>query len=245
MSAQLLEGRNAVVTGAAQGIGFAIAKRLAEHGARVVIADLDEARAIEAASTIPGAIGVGCNVTVEGDVQRLADAAVAELGGLDIWVNTAGVTRDASLRKMTVDDFDLVVNVHLRGTWLGVRAAQAYMRDNGGGSIINISSMSGKIGNPGQTNYSAAKAGVVGMTKAAAKEVAHHGVRVNAVMPGLIRTPMTAAMSPEAMAATEATIPMKRAGEPGEIAGAVVLLASELASYMTGAVLEVSGGRGM
>ena len=245
MSAQLLEGRNAVVTGAAQGIGFAIAKRLAEHGARVVIADLDEARAIEAASTIPGAIGVGCNVTVEGDVQRLADAAVAELGGLDIWVNNAGVTRDASLRKMTVDDFDLVVNVHLRGTWLGVRAAQAYMRDNGGGSIINISSMSGKIGNPGQTNYSAAKAGVVGMTKAAAKEVAHHGVRVNAVMPGLIRTPMTAAMSPEAMAATEATIPMKRAGEPGEIAGAVVFLASELASYMTGAVLEVSGGRGM
>jgi 3-oxoacyl-[acyl-carrier protein] reductase len=146
---------------------------------------------------------------------------------------------------MTVEDFDTVIGVHLRGTWLGVRAAADVMREAKSGSIINISSMSGKTGNPGQTNYSAAKAGIVGLTKAAAKELAHHGVRVNAIQPGLIKTPMTAAMKPEAFAATEATIPMRRAGDPAEVAGAVVFLASDLSSYMTGTVLEVAGGRGM
>ncbi|MFT4263835.1 MAG: 3-oxoacyl-ACP reductase FabG [Nocardioides sp.] len=240
----IVDGRHAVVTGAAQGIGLAIARRLAAEGARVTIADLDGDRAEAAAAEIPGAAGIACDVTSEVDVQAVADRALGS-GGLDIWVNNAGVTKDASLRKMTLDDFDLVVGVHLRGTWLGVRAAQAAMRESGGGSIVNISSLSGKFGNPGQTNYSAAKAGIVGLTKAAAKEVAHHGVRINAVQPGLIRTPMTAAMTPEALAATEASIPMRRAGEPDEVAGAVLFLASDLSSYMTGAVLEVGGGRGM
>jgi len=149
------------------------------------------------------------------------------------------------LRRMTVEDFDAVITVHLRGTWLGIRAASEVMREAKAGSIINISSMSGKVGNPGQTNYSAAKAGVVGMTKAAAKELAHHNVRVNAIQPGLIKTPMTAAMSADAFASAEGTIPMRRAGEPGEVAGAAVFLASDLSSYMTGTVLEVAGGRGM
>lgn len=242
----LLTGRRAVVTGAAQGIGLAIATALADHGARVVIADLNaEAARAAAASLGDRAVAVACDVTSATSVQELADRATAELGSIDIWVNNAGVTRDASLRRMSEDDFDLVVDVHLKGSWLGVRAATAAMRESGGGSIINISSMSGKIGNPGQTNYSAAKAGIVGLTKAAAKEVAHHGIRVNAIQPGLIRTPMTAAMTPEAFAATEATVPMKRAGEPAEVAAVVVFLASELASYVTGAVVEVSGGRGM
>ena len=242
----LLEGRRAVVTGAAQGIGLEIARTLHEHGASVVLADLDEERAAEAAAEIGDrALGLGCDVTNEDDVQRLVDRAAEHLGGLDVLVNNAGITRDASLKKMTLADFDAVVTVHLRGTWLGIRAASAVMREQRAGSIINLSSMSGKVGNPGQTNYSAAKAGVVGMTKAAAKELAHHGVRVNAIQPGLIKTPMTAAMTPEAFAATEATIPMRRAGEPAEVAAVVAFLASDLSSYMTGTVLEVSGGRGM
>jgi 3-oxoacyl-[acyl-carrier protein] reductase len=240
----LLEGQRAVVTGAAQGIGLEIARQLSEHGAAVLVADLDGDRAAAAAAAIGGdARGAACDVTQEADVESLVRRSVDELGGLDVFVNNAGITRDASLKKMTVDDFDAVITVHLRGTWLGVRAASAVMRQQKSGSIVNISSLSGKSGNPGQTNYSAAKAGIVGLTKAAAKEVAHHGVRVNAVQPGLIRTAMTAAMPPEVFAEREAAIPMKRAGEPAEVAGAVLFLASPLSSYMTGAVLEVGGGR--
>ncbi|RHW25714.1 3-oxoacyl-ACP reductase FabG [Nocardioides immobilis] len=242
----ILEGRSAVVTGAAQGIGLEIARTLVAHGARVTLADRDGAKAEEAARALGSAArGVACDVTSEFDVAALVSEAVEEYGGLDILVNNAGITRDASLKKMTVEDFDAVITVHLRGTWLGIRAASAVMREAKRGSIVNLSSMSGKVGNPGQTNYSAAKAGIVGMTKAAAKELAHHGVRVNAIQPGLIKTPMTAAMTPEAFAATEATIPMRRAGEPAEVANVVAFLASDLSSYMTGTVLEVAGGRGM
>jgi 3-oxoacyl-[acyl-carrier protein] reductase len=242
----LLADRTAIVTGGGQGIGRAIAETLVAHGARVTIADLDGARAEAAAAALGGsARGVACDVTDEDGVAALVDGAVATWGRLDVLVNNAGITRDASLRKMTLADFQAVTTVHLQGAWLGIRAASEVMREAKRGSIINISSMSGKVGNPGQTNYSAAKAGIVGMTKAAAKELAHHGVRVNAVQPGLIRTPMTEAMTPEAYAATEATIPMRRAGEPEEVAKVVAFLASDLASYMTGAVLEVSGGRGM
>jgi len=241
---QLLQGRSAVVTGAGQGIGLEIGRLLVQHGARVVLADLDADRVAEAASSLGGTtVGVACDVTKEADVDNLVERTLDEFGALDIFVNNAGITRDASLKKMTVDDFDAVITVHLRGTWLGVRAASTVMREAKRGSIVNISSLSGKSGNPGQTNYSAAKAGIVGMTKAAAKEVAHHGVRINAVQPGLIRTPMTAAMPPDVFAEREAAIPMKRAGEPHEVAGAVVFLASDLSSYMTGAVLEVGGGR--
>ncbi|GAB4008848.1 3-oxoacyl-ACP reductase FabG [Nocardioides ultimimeridianus] len=242
----LLDGRSAIVTGAGQGIGLAIARTLVGHGARVTLADLDGTRAEAAAAELDGdARGVACDVTAEDDVAALVAGHIAAYGGIDVLVNNAGITRDASLRKMTLESFQAVITVHLQGTWLGIRAVSEVMREQKRGSIINISSMSGKVGNPGQTNYSAAKAGIVGMTKAAAKELAHHGVRVNAVQPGLIRTPMTAAMTPEAYAATEATIPMRRAGEPEEIAQVVAFLASDMASYMTGAVLEVSGGRGM
>lgn len=241
----LVRDRVAVVTGAAQGIGLAIATTLHEHGASVVLADRDADRAEQAAKELGGerVLALGCDVTDEAAMDHVVRAAVEEFGGLDIHVNNAGVTRDGSLRNMPVDDFDAVMSVHLRGTWLGVRAASAVMRDAGRGSIVNMSSLSGKAGNPGQTNYSAAKAGVVGLTKAAAKELAHKNVRVNAVQPGLIRTAMTEAMPPDIFAKREAEIPMKRAGEPAEVAGAVLFLASDLASYLTGAVLEVGGGR--
>ena len=244
-TAGLVAGRVAVVTGAAQGIGHHIAAAMLSHGARVVIADVDQAKAEAAASDLGGddVIAVGCDVTDEKAVDHLAAAAVAAFGSLDVWVNNAGITRDNRMAKMSLSDFELVVKVHMAGTWLGVKAAGAIMREQGRGSIINMSSLSGKGGNFGQTNYSAAKAGIVGLTKAAAKELASRAVRVNAIAPGLIRTPMTAAMSPEAFANLESTIPMRRAGEPHEVAGAALFLASDLSSFITGAVIEVGGGR--
>ena len=244
MTGGLLTGRAAIVTGAAQGIGLAIARSLHAQGAKVALVDLDGDRAEKAAAELGGGVlPLACDVTDEESVEAVVRHTVEEFGSLDIHVNNAGITRDASLRKMTVQDFEAVIDVHLKGTWLGVRAASAIMREAGRGSIVNMSSLSGKSGNPGQTNYSAAKAGIVGLTKAAAKELAHKGVRVNAVQPGLIRTPMTEAMPPEVFAEREAGVPMKRAGEPHEVAGAVLFLASDLSSYLTGTVLEVGGGR--
>lgn len=246
---RLLQGKVAVVTGAAQGIGLEIARTLFQHGAQVVLADLDEEATRGAVEEVAGASAdcgsAVCDVTSEDQMRSLIANTVRDFGRLDVFVNNAGITRDASLKKMQVSDFDAVVTVHLRGTWLGVREAAAVMREQKSGSIINISSLSGKSGNPGQTNYSAAKAGIVGLTKAAAKEVAHHNVRINAVQPGLIRTPMTAAMPPDVFAQREADVPMKRAGEPAEVAGAVVFLGSDLSSYITGSVIEVGGGRYM
>ena len=157
-------------------------------------------------------------------------AAAARFGRLDVMVNNAGVLRDATMRKMSLDDFRLVIDTHVQGTWLGTRAAAAIMREQGSGSIVNMSSISGKVGNLGQTNYSAAKAGIVGLTKAAAKEVAHLGVRVNAIQPGLIRTPMTEAMREDIWQQRLKEIPMQRFGEPDEVASVALFLASDLAA---------------
>jgi len=244
----LLDGKAAVVTGGAQGIGLAIAQRLGAEGAAVVVADVDEARSNAAAATISvaggKAIGVACDVTAPEQVEALVGRCAAEFGSIDVMVNNAGITRDATMRKMSVEDFDAVIAVHLKGTWLGTKAASLAMRgQDSGGSIVNISSISGKVGNIGQTNYSAAKAGIVGLTKAAAKEVGHAGVRVNAIQPGLIHTAMTEAMPPEIFAQREEEVPMGRAGEPDEIAKTVLFLASDLSSYITGIVIEVAGGR--
>jgi 3-oxoacyl-[acyl-carrier protein] reductase len=184
-----------------------------------------------------------CDVTEAEQVDTLLHTAVDAFGSLDVMVNNAGITRDATMRKMTEEQFDQVIAVHLKGSWNGTRLASAWMREHGGGSIVNISSISGKVGMVGQTNYSAAKAGIVGLTKAAAKEVAHLGVRVNAVQPGLIRSAMTEAMPQKAWDQKMTEIPMGRAGEPAEVATVVLFYASDLSSYMTGTIAEVTGGR--
>lgn len=244
----LLNARTAVITGGAQGIGFAIAEAFMREGARIVIADRDAAAETAAAALSPDgtAIGVRCDVVNGEDVAAVATAAVETFGSIDVWVNNAGITRDATMRKMTEAMFDEVISVHLRGTWLGTRAASQVMREQArGGSIINMSSISGKVGMLGQSNYSAAKAGIVGLTKAAAKEVGFAGVRVNAVMPGLIRTAMTEVLRPDIIADKLKDVPLGRQGEVTEVAHAALFLASDMSSYTTGNVIEVSGGRFM
>jgi 3-oxoacyl-[acyl-carrier protein] reductase len=245
----LLDGQTAVITGGAQGLGFAIAERFVAEGARVVLGDVNLEATEIAAKQLGGpkgqdiALAVRCDVTQPADVDTLIRTAVERFGGLDIMVNNAGITRDATMRKMTEEQFDQVIDVHLKGTWNGTRLAAAIMRENKRGVIVNMSSVSGKVGMVGQTNYSAAKAGIVGMTKAAAKELAYLGIRVNAIAPGLIRSAMTEAMPQRIWDQKVAEVPMGRAGEPSEVASVALFLASDLSSYMTGTVMEVTGGR--
>ncbi|MGY0490089.1 3-oxoacyl-ACP reductase FabG [Streptomyces sp. WG-D5] len=244
----LLAGRTAVITGGAQGIGLAVARTYVREGARVVLGDLNLEAAEAAAKELGGpavARAVRCDITEAAEVDALIRAAIEAFGSLDVMVNNAGITRDATMRTMTEDQFDQVIDVHLKGTWNGTRKAAAVMREQKRGAIVNISSLSGKVGMVGQTNYSAAKAGIVGLSKAAAKEMAHHGVRVNAIQPGLIRSAMTEAMPQKAWDQKMAEIPMRRAGEVDEVASVALFLASDLSSYMTGTVLEVTGGRFM
>lgn len=243
----LLDGKVALITGGGDGLGRQMATTFASEGAAVMIADINaeaaEIAAMELRNTGRSAFAVKADVTSESEVNSMVAACLEELGGLDVMVNNAGITRDATIRKMTLADFRVVIDVHLQGVWLGTKAAAAVMREQGSGVIINMSSISGKVGNPGQTNYSAAKAGIVGLTKAAAKELGHLGIRVNAIQPGLIRTAMTAAMKPEVLEQRIADIPMGRMGEPVDVAKVALFLASDLSSYVTGTVLEVSGGR--
>ena len=242
----LLVGRTAVITGGARGLGYAVGERFIAEGARVVLGDVNAEATRAAAETLGGPVFARpfvCDVTSGAEVDSLVAAAVEAFGSLDIMVNNAGITRDATLRTMTEQQFDEVIAVHVKGSWNGTRAAAAIMREQRSGAIINMSSISGKVGLIGQTNYSAAKAGIVGLTKAAAKELAHLGVRVNAIAPGLIRSAMTEAMPQRIWDAKLAEIPMGRAGEPAEVAAVALFLASGLSSYMTGTVLEVTGGR--
>jgi 3-oxoacyl-[acyl-carrier protein] reductase len=247
---RLLGGRTVIVTGGAHGIGRHVGQLLGEHGANIVIGDIDGPAAADAAAELTqqgtSAIGVRCDVTDELSVSALIQSAVDAFSAVDVMVNNAGFTRDAVLRKMTLEDFIAVLHVHVVGAWLGTKAAVASMRETGTpGSIINMSSISGKVGNPGQTNYSAAKAAIVGLTKAAAKEVARYDIRVNAIQPGVIGGAMTSLMPPEVLASRVDEIPLGRLGRPTDVANGVLFLASDLSSYMTGGVLEIAGGRHM
>jgi len=241
----LLAGKTCIVTGGAQGIGLATAQLMWRHGANVVIADVLEGLVGEADQFAGRSLRVACDVTDIPSMERVFEQAVDKFGQVNVLVNNAGITRDASLAKMTEEQFDQVINVNLKGVWVGTKIAAAYLKGSGGGAIVNMSSISGKVGFFGQTNYSASKAGVVGITKAAAKEVAKYGIRVNAVQPGLIETPMTAVLSEEIIQEKVREIPLGRPGTADEVAKAVLFFASDLSSYVTGSVLEVTGGRYM
>ncbi|MCB8913990.1 3-oxoacyl-ACP reductase FabG [Rhodococcus rhodochrous] len=246
-TAPLLEDRVAIVTGAARGIGLEIATVFARHGANVLIVDLAEPDAQAAAASIGSAGGVaegiGADVSNEDDVDRVIQTCQERFGSIDVVVNNAGIIRDATMRKMTLEDFRAVLDVNLTGTWLMTKAAGAVMRAQRSGAIVNMSSISGKVGLVGQTNYSAAKAGIVGLTKASAKELAPHQVRVNAIQPGLILTPMTENMRDDIREAKLKEIPLGRIGRPSEVAAVALFLASPLSSYVTATVTEVTGGR--
>ena len=243
------DGRVAVVTGAARGIGFATATRFAEEGASVAILDLDGTAAAEAAARLPGtAIGVGCDVSDSASVDAAVERVLAELGGLHILVNNAGITRDNLLFKMTEDDWDLVMNVHLRGAFLMTRAAQKVFVAQKYGKVLNISSTSA-LGNRGQTNYSAAKMGIQGFTRTLGLELGPFGINANAVAPGFIATEMTDATAArlkldvdEFRRLSAEANPVKRVGLPEDIAAAVTFLCSDEASYITGQTLYVDGG---
>ncbi|WP_028659084.1 SDR family NAD(P)-dependent oxidoreductase [Nocardioides insulae] len=247
------DGRVAVITGAARGIGFGVATRFAEEGASVAIIDLDEQAASDAAGKLPvigdaKAIGIGCNVGDGASVDAAIARVVSELGGLHILMNNAGVTRDNLLFKMTEEDWDLVMNVHLKGAFLMSKAAQAHMSAQKYGKIINVSSTSA-TGNRGQANYSTAKGGIQSFTKTLGIELGKFGINVNAIAPGFIATEMTDATAARLGVDVETfragaadRNPVKRVGFPEDIAAVAAFLASDESSYVTGQTLYVDGG---
>ena len=241
-----LAGRIAVVTGGTRGIGLAIARALAEDGASVVVSGRDAGRLDSAVKELESlgapALGVAADQSKRDDCDRLVDAAKERFGPIDVLVNNAGITRDQLLVRMKDDDWDQVLDTNLRGVFLMTRAVAKSMMRQKSGRIINIASTAGAMGNPGQVNYSAAKAGVIGFTKAAARELAHWNILVNAVAPGLIETDMAAAIPAEAREALLQQVPLRRVGAAREVAEMVRFLAGDGAAYVTGQTIHVNGG---
>lgn len=244
-----LRDKVAIVTGSGRGIGEGVALRFSEEGARVIVNDINEADAIKVVDKIKAAGGRAAavigSVASREIAQRMIDKAIDEFGTVDIIVNNAGITRDAMLHKMTDDQWDQVISVNLTGVFYGMQCAARVMREKGYGKIINISSTSA-LGNAGQTNYSAAKAGVIGMTKTAAKELAPRGINVNAIAPGMIWTDMVKSMPPEVVKQIDATlpfiVPLNRKGTPQDIANLALFLASDESSFITGQIIFCDGG---
>ena len=244
------EGKTAVVTGGSRGIGRAVCLELARGGANVVLCCAgNEAAAQEAVRAIEAlgakALAVRCDVSDAAQADALVKAAAEAFGRVDILVNNAGITRDNLLMRMSEADFDAVIAANLKGTFLCMKAASKLMLKQRYGRIVNLSSVVALRGNAGQVNYAASKAGVIGMTKSLAKELASRGVTVNAVAPGFIETDMTAALPESARAAAQGSIPMGRLGAPEDVARAVAFLAGDEAAYITGQVLAVDGGMAM
>ncbi|MEF9945588.1 MAG: 3-oxoacyl-[acyl-carrier-protein] reductase [Lachnospiraceae bacterium] len=246
----MLEGKVAVVTGASRGIGKAVAQTLARQGAMVVInyqGSKEKAEMVQAEIEHAGgkAMTYQCDVSDFKACELFIKDIIAQLGSIDVLVNNAGITKDGLLMKMSEEDFDQVLNVNLKGTFHCIRFVSRQMMKQKSGRIINMSSVVGVMGNAGQANYAASKAGVIGLTKAAARELASRHITVNAVAPGFIETDMTEALSEKVKESTRLQIPLGILGQPEDIANAVAFLASQEAGYITGQVLHVDGGMAM
>jgi len=241
-----LAGRVALVTGAAQGIGKAVALLLARNGADIVISDINLEKAEETANEISSigrkALAVKVDVADWNDVERMVGVILEKFAKIDILVNNAGITRDKLILRMTEEDWDAVLNVNLKGTFHCTKAVVRYMAKQRSGKIVNIASVVGEMGNAGQANYSASKAGVIGLTKTIAREFAQRGININAIAPGYIETPMTEVLPEKAKEELKRLIPMERLGKPEDVAEAVLFLVSEESNYITGQVLNVNGG---
>jgi 3-oxoacyl-[acyl-carrier protein] reductase len=238
-----LTGRTALVTGSTRGIGKAIAESLSAAGARVAVVGRDEGRARDIAVAIsPAARGFACDIADPASISALIEAVEREFGAIDILVNNAGINRDNILFRIKDEDWDAVLDANLRGAFLSIRAASRGMMKRRWGRIINIASVVGVVGNKGQANYAASKAGLIGLTKTVAKELASRNILANVVAPGFIETDMTAAMTDDAKKSLFAQIPLERLGQPSDVASLVTFLASDLAGYITGQVFIVDGG---
>jgi len=236
-------GKTVIVTGSARGIGLAIAKNFSEKGANVVISDIDQEMVETVASEFKTpVIGIKANVTESAEVENLFKQTIDKFGSVDVVVNNAGITRDTLMIRMDEKDWDMVLDINLKGAFLVTKSAAKLMMKQRSGRIVNISSVVGLNGNAGQANYSASKAGLIGMTKTVAKELGTRGVTVNAVAPGFIETEMTKNLTDAAKEQFLEHILLKRVGLPDDVASAVSFLASDDAAYITGQVLSVDGG---